>query len=49
MKTTILTDNPNSWIIPFIEQLKKIKLYNHSVSLIFLKKRYIYQQKLLFK
>lgn len=30
MKITILTDNPNSWIIPYVEQLKK-KISNHSI------------------
>jgi len=34
MKITILTDNRNSWMIPFVEQLK-IKLNNHSVSHVF--------------
>jgi len=34
MKITILTDNPKSWIIPYIEQLK-IKLKNHQISHIF--------------
>ena len=27
MKITILTDNPSSWIIPFIEELIKADLY----------------------
>jgi methionyl-tRNA formyltransferase len=34
MKITILTDNRNSWIIPFVEKLK-IKLNNYSVSHVF--------------
>ena len=34
MKITILTDNPNSWIIPFVDQLK-LKLDDHSVNHIF--------------
>lgn len=31
MKITILTDNPNSWIVPYIEELKK-KISNHIVT-----------------
>ena len=34
MKITILTDNRNSWIIPFVEQLK-LELNNHTVSHVF--------------
>ena len=37
MKITILTDNPNSWIIPYVEDLKK-KLSKHDVLHIFDKK-----------
>lgn len=29
MKITILTDNPNSWIIPYVEELKKELSENH--------------------
>jgi methionyl-tRNA formyltransferase len=34
MNITILTDNPNSWIIPYVEDLKK-DLSEHNVSHIF--------------
>ncbi len=34
MKITILTDNPKSWIIPHIEELKT-KLKNHNITHIF--------------
>lgn len=34
MKITILTDNPKSWIIPYIKELKE-KLKNHNVRHIF--------------
>ena len=34
MKITILTDNPNSWIMPYVEELK-IKLQEHQVEHIF--------------
>jgi len=34
MKITILTDNPESWIIPYIEDLK-VKLNDHEVTHIF--------------
>ncbi|MAJ89903.1 MAG: methionyl-tRNA formyltransferase [Flavobacteriales bacterium] len=34
LKITILTDNPNSWIIPFVEDLKK-ELVEHKVTHIF--------------
>tara|TARA_R110001606_G_scaffold133903_1_gene270039 strand:- start:83 stop:733 length:651 start_codon:yes stop_codon:yes gene_type:complete len=31
MKITILTDNPKSWIIPYIEELKK-ELFQHQIT-----------------
>ncbi|HEY5590032.1 MAG TPA: hypothetical protein VIK55_03345 [Paludibacter sp.] len=31
MKITILTDNPKSWIIPYVEDLKK-ELFNHQIT-----------------
>lgn len=31
MKITILTDNPNSWVMPYVEELKT-KLIDHDVS-----------------
>lgn len=31
MKITILTDNPNSWIIPYVEDLKKELSKNHGL------------------
>jgi methionyl-tRNA formyltransferase len=34
MKITILTDNPNSWILPFVEQLK-VKLNNYTIQHVF--------------
>lgn len=34
MKITILTDNPNSWIIPYVELLKS-ELPNHDINHIF--------------
>jgi len=34
MKITIFTDNPNSWIIPFVERLK-VKLKSHSIHHVF--------------
>jgi methionyl-tRNA formyltransferase len=34
MKITILTDNPNSWILPFVEKLK-LKLKHHSIHHVF--------------
>lgn len=34
LKITILTDNPNSWIIPFVEELKQ-ELIEHKVTHIF--------------
>jgi methionyl-tRNA formyltransferase len=34
MKITILTDNPNSWIIPYVEKLKNI-LNKHEVNHVF--------------
>ena len=34
MEITILTDNPNSWIIPHVEELKQL-LSNHKVKHIF--------------
>ena len=37
MKITILTDNPNSWIIPYVEDLKQ-ELNDHDVLHIFDKK-----------
>ncbi len=35
MKITILTDNPNSWIIPFIEELKIYLVRDHEVKHVF--------------
>tara|TARA_R110000751_G_scaffold296558_1_gene405830 strand:- start:48 stop:710 length:663 start_codon:yes stop_codon:yes gene_type:complete len=35
MKLTILTDNPNSWIIPFVERFKIFLQENHQVSHVF--------------
>ena len=35
MKITILTDNPNSWILPFIEELKIYLRENHEVIHVF--------------
>ena len=35
MKITILTDNPNSWIMPFIEELKIYLKNNHEVQHVF--------------
>ena len=37
MKITILTDNPDSWIIPYVEQIKE-KLQDHDLLHIFDKK-----------
>ncbi len=34
LKITILTDNPNSWIIPYVEQLKQ-ELSNHNITHVF--------------
>lgn len=34
MKITVLTDNPNSWIIPYVEELKK-DLKNHNIQHVF--------------
>ena len=34
MKITILTDNPKSWIMPYIDELK-IKLKNHQITHIY--------------
>ena len=34
LKITILTDNPNSWIIPYVEQLKQ-ELHNHKITHVF--------------
>ena len=34
MKITILTDNPKSWIIPYIDEIK-IKLKNHQITHIY--------------
>ena len=34
MEITILTDNPDSWIIPHVEELKQL-LSNHKVKHIF--------------
>lgn len=31
MKITILTDNPNSWIIPYVEDLKKDLIKDHEI------------------
>jgi len=38
MKITILTDNPNSWILPFVEELK-VKLKHHSICHVFYQDR----------
>jgi methionyl-tRNA formyltransferase len=35
MKITILTDNPNSWIIPYVEDLKKDLVNSYEVSHIY--------------
>ena len=35
MKITILTDNPKSWIIPYIENLKEELIQKHEVTHIF--------------
>ena len=35
MKITILTDNPNSWIIPFIEELKVYLKDDHEIKHVF--------------
>ena len=35
MKITILTDNPNSWILPYIEDLKKELSQTHEVMHVF--------------
>ena len=35
MRITILTDNPNSWIMPFIEELKTYLRDNHEVLHVF--------------
>tara|TARA_R110001606_G_C15389005_1_gene651278 strand:+ start:733 stop:1398 length:666 start_codon:yes stop_codon:yes gene_type:complete len=35
LKITILTDNPNSWIIPYVEELKQ-ELIQHKITHVFL-------------
>lgn len=35
MKITILTDNPNSWIIPYVEDLKKDLSIEHDIHHVF--------------
>lgn len=35
MKITILTDNPNSWIMPFVEELKTYLKRDHEVKHVF--------------
>lgn len=35
MKITILTDNPNSWIMPFVEELKTYLRRDHEVKHVF--------------
>ena len=32
MKITILTDNPNSWILPYVDELKKELNLTHNVT-----------------
>lgn len=35
MKITILTDNPNSWILPYVEELKNELIKTHEVQHVF--------------
>ena len=40
MKITILTDNPNSWIIPFIEELKVYLKDDHEIKHVLIASRW---------
>ena len=45
MEITILTDNPKSWIIPYIEELKK-ELSQHNITHVFSSNDVVHPSKL---